>query len=179
MDVAKEIRERVSIMEVLSYYNLRPNRSGFLCCPFHSGDRTASLKVYKDNTWHCFGCHKYGSVIDFVMEAERMDFRQACAHLDGMFNLCLIADKMDERQRREAQKLAVRREKVKEETIFRELQRKQHLMYLLEYRRDLHWETILLSVNAYDHEAAQKKALLMAEIEQVDYEIEEVSKQHD
>ena len=179
MDVAKEIRERVSIMEVLSYYNLRPNRSGFLCCPFHSGDRTASLKVYKDNTWHCFGCHKYGSVIDWVMEMERMDFRQACAHLDRMFDLRLIADKMDERQRREAQKLAVRREKVKEETMFRELQRKQHLMYLLEYRRDLHWETILLGVNAYDHEAAQKKALLMAEIEQVDYEIEEVSKQHD
>lgn len=179
MDVAKEIRERVSIMEVLSYYNLRPNRNGFINCPFHAGDRDASLKVYKDNTWHCFGCHKYGSVIDFVMETERMDFRQACAHLDRMFNLCLIADKMDERQRREAQKLAVRREKVKEETIFRELQRKQHLMYLLEYRRDLHWETILLSINVHDHEAAQKKALLMAEIEQVDYEIEEVSKQHD
>ena len=93
-----------------------------------------------------------------------------------MYDLRLMADQMDERQRRAAQKLATQREKAKEEAKFREIQRRQHLLDLLERRRELHWETILLSVNAYDHEAAQKKALLQAEIERLDYEIEEVNK---
>ena len=175
-NLSQEIRQRVSLSDVLSRYGFQPDRRGYINCPFHPGDRDASLRVYKDNTWHCFGCHKYGSVIDFVMEMEHMDFRQACLHLDRMYDLRLMADQMDERQRRAAQKLATQREKAKEEAKFREIQRRQHLLDLLKRRRELHWETILLSVNAYDHEAAQKKALLQAEIERLDYEIEEVNK---
>ena len=147
MNIAQEIRQRVSLTDVLNRYGLQPNRSGYINCPFHSGDHDASLRVYKDSTWHCFGCHKYGSVIDFVMEMERMDFRQACLHLDRMYDLRLMADQMDERQRREAQRLAAQREKAKEEAKFREIQRRKQLL-----------------------------DFLMTGIEQLDYKIEEVNK---
>ena len=39
-------------------------------CPFHE-DATASLIVTPaKNLWHCLGCGKAGSVIDFVMAHE-------------------------------------------------------------------------------------------------------------
>lgn len=47
-------------------------------CPFHAPDRRPSFNVYKDeNTYHCFGCQTHGSVIDFVMAIERLDFEEA------------------------------------------------------------------------------------------------------
>jgi hypothetical protein len=48
------------------------------CCPFHN-ENTASFIVYSDATahYHCFGCGAHGSVFDFVMATERVDFAEA------------------------------------------------------------------------------------------------------
>lgn len=47
-------------------------------CPFHPGDDTASLIVTPSkNLWHCMGCGKGGSVIDFVMAHDGLSFRHA------------------------------------------------------------------------------------------------------
>lgn len=99
MDLAQEIKDRVRISDVLALYHLEPGRAGFIHCPFHAGDRDASLKVYPEqNSWHCFGCGKGGSVIDFVMEMERCGFRQAAAKLDSDFRLGLIGQKQSLRE---------------------------------------------------------------------------------
>ena len=47
-------------------------------CPFHD-DKSPSLSVNPTkNVWKCHGaCDKGGSVIDWVMEAERVSFRHA------------------------------------------------------------------------------------------------------
>lgn len=47
-------------------------------CPFHE-DKTPSLVISPaKNLWHCLGaCRVGGSVIDWVMRAERMSFRHA------------------------------------------------------------------------------------------------------
>ena len=86
-DLASQIKERLTAQEVVEFYGFHPDRSGFIKCPFHQGDRHASLKVYSGNKtgWHCFGCGAGGSVIDFVMKLFDIDFRQACVrifHLD-------------------------------------------------------------------------------------------------
>ena len=48
-------------------------RSGanlFGLCPFH-GEKTASFSVAPDKgIYYCFGCHKGGGAINFVMELE-------------------------------------------------------------------------------------------------------------
>lgn len=91
--VAEEIRARLTMLQVAGSYGFEPNRSGFLRCPFHTGDREASLKLYPDGGgWHCFGCGKGGSVIDFVMELFDLDFRQACVKLNRDFGLGLSLD---------------------------------------------------------------------------------------
>ncbi|KAF1684477.1 hypothetical protein B1992_15080 [Pseudoxanthomonas broegbernensis] len=48
------------------------------CCPFHA-DRTPSLVVSPGkNLWYCLGaCATGGTVIDWVMKAERVSFRHA------------------------------------------------------------------------------------------------------
>lgn len=67
------------------------DRQGNALCPFH-GDTNKSLKIYKDPArgWHCFGCHKGGSVIDMCMLWYGITFRQAVVRLDADFALGLL-----------------------------------------------------------------------------------------
>ena len=85
---AQVIRDSVTMEQVLALYGYQTKR-GFMVCPFH-GDRDASLKVYPGSGgWHCFGCGKGGSVVDFVMEHEGCDFRTAVVALDKAMRLGL------------------------------------------------------------------------------------------
>ncbi len=90
-DLASEIKRLLPAPVVFSAYGLPLNRSGFVQCPFHQGDRHASLKVYSENKtgWHCFGCGAGGTVIDFVMRYFGVDFREACSRLNEDFHLGL------------------------------------------------------------------------------------------
>ena len=87
---AQTIRDTVGMDEILRLYGYQANRSGFMCCPFH-GERAPSMKVYKDRGgWHCFGCGRGGSVIDFVMEHESCDFKTAVIAIDKACGLGLM-----------------------------------------------------------------------------------------
>ena len=87
---AQTIRDTVSMDEVLSLYGYQANRSGFMCCPFH-GEREPSMKIYKGKAgWHCFGCGRGGSVVDFVMEHESCNFRTAVLAIDKALHLGLM-----------------------------------------------------------------------------------------
>lgn len=49
-------------------------------CPFHS-DGTPSLTIYKDNSYHCFGCQANGqNAIDFLIQAG-LSFTEAVEEL--------------------------------------------------------------------------------------------------
>ena len=71
---AEVIKDTVSMRDVAGMLGFTPGRGGFMVCPFH-GDHDASLKIYDTkgghSGWHCFGCGRGGSVIDFVMESEK------------------------------------------------------------------------------------------------------------
>lgn len=89
-DLAAEIKRALPAREVLEHYGFHPSRTGFLQCPFHQGDKHGSLKVYDgERGWHCFGCGRGGSVIDFVMELFGIGFREACLRLNEEFHLGL------------------------------------------------------------------------------------------
>jgi hypothetical protein len=58
---------------VRALVGVSPDRSGKIHCPFHD-DRTASLQLYDDGTWYCYGaCRAGGSIFDFAARAWRMD----------------------------------------------------------------------------------------------------------
>lgn len=79
-----EIKQSVSMKEVVERYGYHPNRAGFISCPFHNGDRTPSMKIYKDS-YNCFGCGANGDIFSFVMGMENCDFKTAYKALGGSY----------------------------------------------------------------------------------------------
>ena len=104
---AQAIRDTVTMDEILDIYGYK-TKHGFMCCPFH-GEKAPSLKVYEGGRgWHCFGCERGGSVIDFVMMHENCDFRTAVNAIDQTMHLGLIdphEDPFRARDQRRIQKI--------------------------------------------------------------------------
>ena len=74
-----DLRSRTSLEEVVSEYVplKQKGRRFWGCCPFHN-EKTPSFSVDTEaQMYYCFGCHKGGTVINFVMEMERMEFMDA------------------------------------------------------------------------------------------------------
>jgi len=78
-----ELVARNPIEEVVGQYvNLKRSGSNlFGLCPFH-GEKTASFSVAPDKgIYYCFGCHKGGGAINFVMELEGLSYPDAVRKL--------------------------------------------------------------------------------------------------
>lgn len=74
-----ELRSRVDIVDLVSdYVELKQKGRRFWGrCPFH-GEKTPSFSVDSEaQMYYCFGCHKGGTAINFVMEMERVEFVDA------------------------------------------------------------------------------------------------------
>jgi DNA primase len=75
------------------------------CCPFHK-EKTPSFSVSPaKEIFYCFGCHKGGSVFNFVMEMERVAFPEAIkivAEKSGMPLPKLIDDSRFEARKAES-----------------------------------------------------------------------------
>jgi len=84
-----EIVDRIGMEDIFNKYGFVPNRSGFICCPFHA-EKTASLKAYQNQKrFKCFGCDLNGSVIDFVMLLNDITLSQAITKINYDFSLNL------------------------------------------------------------------------------------------
>lgn len=81
MDIA-QIKEQLTIGQVLDHYSLRVDKNNMLRCPFHD-DKTPSMQVYPDtNTVYCFSskCKLHGKaidVIDFILHQEGISKHEA------------------------------------------------------------------------------------------------------
>ena len=78
-DTLQAIRERVSIVEVVSgYVSLKKAGRNYLgLCPFHA-EKTPSFTVSDERgLFHCFGCGAGGTVFTFLMRADRIEFPEA------------------------------------------------------------------------------------------------------
>ena len=78
-----ELVARNPIEDVVGQY-VSLKRSGanlFGLCPFH-GEKTASFSVSPDKgIYYCFGCHKGGGVVNFMMEVEGLSYPDAVRSL--------------------------------------------------------------------------------------------------
>lgn len=84
-----ELKARVSIAEVIGkrVRLVRRGRQYLGLCPFH-GEKTPSFHVWDDH-YHCFGCGAHGSVLDFVMQADKVGFRDAVERVALLAGLTL------------------------------------------------------------------------------------------
>ena len=103
--------------DIVEQYGFTPNRAGFIHCPFHKGDKGASLKVYQDS-FHCFGCGANGDIFTFVQKMDSVDFKTAFQSLGGTYekptfesNLAIYrAQKKKEQRIKEEEKIRRRKE---------------------------------------------------------------------
>ena len=112
MNFADEIKQRVSMVDLLPYYGIEMDRANFCRCPFHL-EKSASFKAYSgDRGYYCYGCHAHGSVIDFVMQYFSISFGDAIRKINEDFSLGLpIGEKLDRRKQLEMQKQAFLRKR--------------------------------------------------------------------
>lgn len=87
----QEIKQHLTLAQVLSHYNLKPDKHLRLSCPFHE-DKTPSMQVYyKTHTAYCFSsnCPTHGKsldVIDFIMHREKCTKHEAILKAQQMIN---------------------------------------------------------------------------------------------
>ena len=96
-----ELRSRANIAEVVSEYVPLKAKGRRLwgCCPFHN-EKTPSFSVNTDmQMFYCFGCHRSGTVIHFIMEMEHLEFMEAVKLLAERVHMDLPDGKQDERER--------------------------------------------------------------------------------
>src|SRR5216684_2557984 len=74
-----DLKRQADIVRVVQdYVSLKKKGANWMaCCPFHK-EKTPSFSVSPaKEIFYCFGCHKGGSVFNFVMEMERVAFPDA------------------------------------------------------------------------------------------------------
>ncbi len=85
------VRSRTDIVSLIGEgISLQARRGGheFVgLCPFHD-DRNPSLRVYPDRqSFRCWSCNTGGDCFEFVMQSERVDFREAIQLLAARANI--------------------------------------------------------------------------------------------
>ena len=102
-----DLRRQADIVRVIQdYVQLKKKGANWMaCCPFHK-EKTPSFSVSPTkDIFYCFGCHKGGSVFNFVMEIERVAFPEAIkivADKVGMPLPKMVDDSRFESRRQEA-----------------------------------------------------------------------------
>ena len=86
----EEIKNSLTLSQVLSHYNLTTDRNNRLICLWHN-DKTPSLQIYlKTNTWTCFSsnCNAgSGDQIDFIMKYEKISKHAAIMRAKEMLGI--------------------------------------------------------------------------------------------
>ena len=76
---ADQVKRRAVIVAIVSRYTRLKSAGGqyIALCPFHSERHPSFYIEPLRKIFHCFGCGVGGDVFDFVMRAEKCDFRRA------------------------------------------------------------------------------------------------------
>ncbi|MFO0903621.1 MAG: DNA primase [Pirellulales bacterium] len=91
-DAKEQVRQATDIVDLVgSYVELRRQGRGFVArCPWHD-DRRPSLNVNPDRqTWRCWVCNIGGDCFEWVMQKERVEFRDALQILADRAGITLV-----------------------------------------------------------------------------------------
>lgn len=143
MSLSQDIESRINILDVVNRY-VQTKKAGVnykWLCPFHS-EKTPSFVISPSkNICHCFSCGKWGGPIRFLMEMEKIDFREAVGILAKEAGIEFKTDFMKERQEKWEDIYALYRDAALwyHEALFQK-ENEKYLNYLLD--RSISLETI-------------------------------------
>ena len=96
-DFLERIKDANDITSVVSSYvsTKRAGHDSVCLCPFHS-EKTPSCHIYSDTqSFYCFGCGAGGSVIQFIMLMEHLDFQESIRFLAQRAGIPMPEDSYD------------------------------------------------------------------------------------
>ena len=107
-ETVQKILDTARVEEVIGDFVTLRRRGADLwaCCPFH-GEKTPSFHVIPaKGQYYCFGCHKGGSAIGFIMDYEHLSYVEALRYLARKYNIEIVekeetAEDIANRQRNE------------------------------------------------------------------------------
>lgn len=115
---SEEIKERVSVRDVLKEHGVKIRRN--MCsCPFHK-DVNPSMAIY-DKTVKCFSCGFSGDIFSLTQKMDNCSFKEAFLVLGGTYDTMSQNQRIGAITRREAHKRKMEREKQKEKDFFNAL----------------------------------------------------------
>ncbi len=87
----EQLKNVVDIVDVVgNYIELKKAGTNYKAlCPFHQEDTPSFVVSPSKQIFHCFGCHKGGDAIKFVMEYEKLSYPEAIEKLASMYNFTL------------------------------------------------------------------------------------------
>lgn len=91
MDAKDEVKQRLSVEEVISdYLELKRSGRNFKGISPFTNEKTASFMVSPEKQiWHDFSSNKGGDIFSFIMEVEGVDFKEALQILARKANVDL------------------------------------------------------------------------------------------
>lgn len=111
----EEIKENVTMRDVMDKYKIKVSRSNMCCCPIHK-EKHPSMKIYKDS-FNCFSCGAHGDIFSFVQEMEKCDFKTAFMFLGGTYDKdkksvrnalkCVEEARKEREERKERERIAL------------------------------------------------------------------------
>ena len=92
-----QVLDRTDIVDVI-YRRVKLKKAGknySACCPFHQ-EKTPSFSVNPEKQfYYCFGCGAGGNALGFIMDYERVEFREAIESLAQAAGIELPAEEAD------------------------------------------------------------------------------------
>ena len=111
----EEIKENVTMRDVMDKYKIKVSRSNMCCCPIHK-EKHPSMKIYK-RSFYCFSCGAHGDIFSFVQEMEKCDFKTAFMFLGGTYDKdkksvrnalkCVEEARKEREERKERERIAL------------------------------------------------------------------------
>jgi DNA primase len=107
-----EVNNRINAIAVIGEYVKLEQRGGrwWGLCPFHN-EKTPSFTVNPElKSYYCFGCSKGGSVLNFVMEMDKLNFPEAVEQLANNLGVEIVYDGGSSTQSNNNEETAQRKE---------------------------------------------------------------------
>ena len=134
MSIFDEVKQRLTIRQVVEYYGYKVNRANQFICPFHN-DHKPSASI-KNDYFNCFVCGAGGDLITFTAKLHGLSNINACKKLVSDFGLNIATE-----PQAQADRLKADRERAKRQA---ELKRQKEIRNLIQ-----HTGLVLASYHCY------------------------------
>ncbi|MBK1992168.1 DNA primase [Campylobacter sp. 2018MI35] len=97
----ENLSQRIDIVDIISHFiEVKKQGSSYICvCPFHN-DKNPSMHINSQKGfYHCFSCKAGGDVFKFVMDYEKISFKEAVEKVATLSNFTLTYTKEKKEQK--------------------------------------------------------------------------------